>query len=329
MIARLTTLVLFLIMPVTHLVAGQTFLFGEDLSREWPNTDFDKTTVDLSEIFSGGPPRDGIPPIDDPRFASVTKTKGISGTEPVISIEINGTARAYPFRILIWHEVVNDEIEGVPITITFCPLCNAAIVFDRELDGRIYDFGTTGRLRNSDLVMWDRQTESWWQQFTGEAIVGEMAGARLKKRPARIESYNDFKKRHPEGEVLQEPARAFRPYGLNPYELYDSMSGPFFAIAEMPDNISAMARVVSVDDRAWALNYVRGKGRIETEDGLIITWHQGQNSALDHRLIDEGRDVGTILVQRKTAGGLEDVVYGVDFAFAFHAFYPESEIIVE
>jgi len=323
---RITVLLLLLALPVAPLMASQWLPSGDDLSKEWPNTNFDKTTIDLSEIFSGGPPRDGIPPIDEPEFASVRATRGLAGTEPVLSLEIDGTARAYPFRILIWHEVVNDEIEGTPVTITFCPLCNAAIVFDRELDGRIYDFGTTGRLRNSDLVMWDRQTESWWQQFTGEAIVGEMAGVRLKKLPARIESYNDFKKRHPDGEVLQEPTWAFRPYGQNPYAMYDSMPGPFFAIAEPPANIPAMARVVSVEDKAWALLTVRQQRRIETDDGLIITWHEGQNSALDSSNIDEGRDVGTVLVQRKTADGLEDVVYGVDFAFAFHAFHPEGKI---
>ena len=103
----------------------------------------------------------------------------MSETEPVIGLVVNGDARAYPLKILIWHEIVNDTVGGVPVTVTYCPLCNSAIVFERTVDGRVLDFGTTGKLRNSDLVMYDRQTESWWQQFSGTAIVGAMTGTKL------------------------------------------------------------------------------------------------------------------------------------------------------
>jgi len=142
--------------------------------REWKKTDFTKHSVDFSEIMSGGPPKDGIPSIDDPKFVTLAELKDVADTEPVIGFSHNGDARAYPLRILIWHEIVNDVVGGLPITVTYCPLCNSAIVFDRRLDGQVLDFGTTGKLRKSDLVMYDRQTESWWQQFLGEAIVGEM-----------------------------------------------------------------------------------------------------------------------------------------------------------
>ncbi len=132
---------------------------------EWSKTDFNKTSIDLGEIISGGPSKDGIPSIDAPRFIAASKVshQDLGPTEPVIGVVINGKARAYPLRILTWHEIVNDELAGVPITVTFCPLCNSAIVFDRRLNGRVLDFGTTGKLRNSDMVMYDRQTESWWQ----------------------------------------------------------------------------------------------------------------------------------------------------------------------
>ena len=144
---------------------------------EWPSTDFSKSNVPFDEIFSGGVPKDGIPPIDNPRFASIAEVESLyKGTEPVITVNINGAARAYPLGILMTHEIVNDELGGKPITVTFCPLCNSAIVFDRLVDGKVYDFGVSGKLRNSDLIMWDRQTQSWWQQFTGEGTEGTTFG---------------------------------------------------------------------------------------------------------------------------------------------------------
>ena len=170
-------------------------------SFEWSNTDFSKHAVPFDEIMSGGPPKDGIPSIDDPRFVPVSEVQGIAETEPVLGITVNGESRAYPLRILTWHEIVNDVGGGVPVTVTFCPLCNSGIVFDRRIAGRVLDFGTTGKLRKSDLVMYDRQTESWWQQFLGEAIVGEMTGQRLKMLPSRMESMARFRARAPDGKV--------------------------------------------------------------------------------------------------------------------------------
>ncbi len=146
---------------------------------EWPKTDFEKTSVDFSEIMSGGPPKDGIPAINDPKFVAVSEVDDIPPTEPVVGLTLGGETKAYPLRILMWHEIVNDHVGGIPVSVTFCPLCNAAVVFDGRVGDKVLDFGTTGKLRNSDLVMYDRQTESWWQQFTGTAIVGEMLGTKL------------------------------------------------------------------------------------------------------------------------------------------------------
>ena len=135
-------------------------------------TDFQYHSVPFTDIISGGPPRDGIPPLDNPRFVDVNMAdEWLSDLEPVMSFELNGDVRAYPIQILMWHGVVNDVVGGVPVTVTFCPLCNSAIVFERTINGMVFDFGTSGNLRNSDLVMWDWQTESWWQQLTGEAII--------------------------------------------------------------------------------------------------------------------------------------------------------------
>ena len=296
---------------------------------EWPNTDFTKTSVAFDEIFSGGPPKDGIPSIDAPKFVAIAEAEGLADTEPVVGLAIGDDARAYPIRILIWHEIVNDVVGGVPVAVTFCPLCNAAVVFDRRLDGQVLEFGTTGKLRYSDLVMYDRQSESWWQQFTGEAIVGSMQGKKLTFVPSRLESFASFKKRAPAGKVQVPSTAGMRRYGANPYAGYDSSSRPFLYSGQMPTKVAPLSRVVSIEGRAWSLDLLREKRRIETADGLVITWEPGQNSALDARTIAEGADVGNVVVQRKTADGLEDVVYGVDFAFAFHAFRPTVEIATE
>ena len=296
---------------------------------EFPKTDFDTAIIDLDSIVSGGPPKDGIPSIDRPSFEPVDDADWIAPRSPVISVAVDGEARAYPFAILNRHEIVNDRIGELPIAVTFCPLCNAAIVFKRAVEGREVTFGTTGRLRNSDLVMYDRWTESWWQQFTGQAIVGELAGTELERIPARIESFAKFKERHPSGKVLERPFSRHGVYGQNPYEGYDSQPRPFLYRGEMPDNVAPLSRVVTVGDRAWALALLREKKRIETGDGLVITWERGQASALDTREIADAKEVGNVVVQRKTDDGLVDVVYGVDFAFAFKAFNPDKTIIAK
>ncbi len=300
---------------------------SEELWRhEWPNTDFSRHSVDLADILSGGPPRDGIPAIDDPRAVPVAGHDGLPGVEPVISVTVDGEARAYPLRILVWHEIVNDVINGTPLVVTYCPLCNTGVVFEGAIDGIVLDFGVTGKLRHSDLVMYDRQTESWWQQFTGRAIVGAMTGARLKAWPSRLESFDRFRRRHPEGTVLVPGDDTRRPYGSTPYAGYDSRKKPFdFYRGDLPPGIAPLARVVRVDDTAWSLELLRQERRIVVDD-LVITWEPGQASALDTREIASGFDVGNVTVQRMTQSGPVDVVYAVDFAFAWHAFFPDSPI---
>ncbi|MBT5264432.1 MAG: DUF3179 domain-containing protein [Rhodospirillaceae bacterium] len=290
---------------------------------EWPKTDFAKHSIDLDEIFSGGPPKDGIPSIDNPEFKPLAAVE-IADSEPVIGLVLGGKAKAYPLRVLTWHEIVNDVVAGVPVTVTYCPLCNSAIAFDRRLGDRVLDFGTTGRLRNSDMVMYDRQTESWWQQFLGEAIVGELTGQTLKTIPARLESYGNFKARHPNGSVLVPNNEHMRPYGANPYVGYDSSQYPFLYNGSMPEGIPPLARVITVGDKAWSLSLLRKQERIVDGD-LVLSWTPGQNSALDARVIAKGKDVGNVVVQR--AG--TDVVYDVTFAFVFHAFRPKGQLIIK
>ena len=296
----------------------------------WTKTDFSKVTVPLSEVMSGGPPRDGIPSIDNPQFEPAGTDKTLSARDPVISMEINGDARAYPLRILIWHEIVNDTVGGVPVTVTYCPLCNAAIVFDRVVDGEMKDFGTTGLLRNSDLIMYDRQSESWWQQFTGQAIAGSHVGSSLKFLPARLESWAEFTTRFPDGKVLVPNNPDLRNYGRNPYVGYDSAAVPFLYRGKMPEGISPMARVVvyRLDGKVTAIALsMLAKSRELMHGDVTIKWRSGQASALDHGEIAKGRDVGNITVQKKNSnGGYEDIPHDVTFAFVVEAFEPGTKI---
>ena len=299
---------------------------------EWPNTDFSRHAVDFDEIISGGPPRGGIPAIMEPHFKPAGELLALTEQEPVIGLQIEGDWRAYPLRILMRHEIVNDIVAGRHVAVTYCPLCNSAVVVDRRLDGQVLTFNTTGKLRLSDMVMFDLETESWWQQFTGKGIVGELTDATLTKLPARLESFALFKERaaaagatDPKVLVPTPGHDIFRSYGRNPYVGYDKMSRPPLYDGSLPEGIEPLARVVVIGDEAWPMQRVREHGPIRHGD-LIISWRAGQRSVLDTRDISRGREVGNIIVQRETSNGLEDVVHDVSFAFAFHAFNPEGTL---
>lgn len=217
-------------------------------------TDFDQKLVGLDEFISILN-RDGIDPIDAPTFASVSDAPSyMKPREPVIAIEINGDARAYPLAMLMWHEIANDVVGGQPITVTFCPLCNTAISFDRVVDGVELTFGTTGKVRNSDLVMWDRQTQSWWQQITGEAIVGHYAGlgTELEVINSPIIAWETFAEQYPEGLVMErifdEVGFPVKSYDLAPYAGYDSVDvSPFAFDGEIDGRLPANLRVLTVE----------------------------------------------------------------------------------
>ena len=296
-----------------------------DWKREWPNTNFDKNEVALSEIISGGPPKDGIPAIDTPEFLSASNIKDIGNNEPVIYLVNGSDVKAYPFRILMWHEIVNDMLGDIPVTVTYCPLCNAAVVFDRRINGKLLDFGVSGKLRHSDMIMYDRQTESWWQQFLGVSIVGEMTGVELKRLPARIVPFNEFRQLYPDGEVLISRDPMIRPYGENPYVNYDSASRPFLYKGRYEGPGSPMSYVIGVEQDAWLLTDVREIKKFSHND-LTIEWQVGMNSSLDTTKISDGRDIGYVTVSRKTPIGRVDVAFDMTFAFVFKAFYPEGII---
>ncbi|MAM61081.1 DUF3179 domain-containing protein [Maritimibacter sp. UBA3975] len=291
--------------------------------NEFPKTDFSQRTIDSwGEILSGGPPRDGIPALMDPDMVPVADAD-LPGREPVMTLELDGeTPRAYPLRYMIWHEIVNDRVGDVPVAVTFCPLCNSALTFDRRHDGQVLTFGVTGKLRASDMVMYDRETESWWQQAMGEGIVGEYAGDSLTTLPSWMEAWQVFAERNPDGLVMAEPDYP-RNYGMNPYAGYDSRERPypFFTGETPPHDIPALARVVRVGERAWPMERLSDGAEI-TEAGVTLTWEHEQASALGGSVIGEAASVGAIRVRD---GDGNDLPHDVMFAFAFHAFYPDGE----
>jgi hypothetical protein len=264
-------------------------------------TDFSRHTVPLHEIRSGGPPRDGIPPLDTPQFVpfAVADT-WLQDREPVIAVQRHGVAKAYPLQILIWHEIVNDTIGEEPIAVTFCPLCNSAVAFQRQVGAQVLDFGTTGRLRHSDLVMWDRQTESWWQQLTGEAIIGTLAGTHLNTIPASIVSYAAFKQTFADGIVLSKETGFHRDYGRNPYRGYDAIESSPFLLSGTPDpRLPPMERVVAVTvagvDKAYPYRVLAAQRVVYDPVGnqpIVVLYSPGTASALDESIIARSRDVG-------------------------------------
>lgn len=267
---------------------------------EW-QTDFSKRSVPYAEIFSGGVPRDGIPPLDNPNFTTVADAdEWLEAQEPVIAFERNGEAKAYPLQILTWHEIVNDTVGGVPVLATFCPLCNSAIVFERTLDGVVYDFGVSGKLRNSDLIMWDRQTESWWQQLTGAGIVGELTGQQLRLLPSSIVAWQDFKAAYPDAAVLSRDTGYRRNYGANPYVGYDRVDQPpFLFFGRQDDRLLPMERVaaLTVGEAAAAFPFalLAREGVVHYRVGgqdLAVFFQPGARSALDGPSIADSKAVG-------------------------------------
>ncbi len=282
-------------------------------TRDW-QTNFDRRAIEWDEVRSGGPPRDGIPSIDEPQFVNFGDADlWLAAVEPVVSLEVNGVARAYPLQILTWHEIVNDEIGGVPVVVTFCPLCNSAVVFDRRVDGDVFEFGVSGLLRNSDLIMYDRTTETLWQQFTGEGLVGDLTGKQLDFLPSQLISYANFKAAYPDGQVLSKATGFDRAYGRNPYAGYDTVPGrPFLFSGELDERLGPVDRVVTVRmaakevDIAYPLATLAELGAINDDPAgePIVVFHlPGTTSALGAAEIARAEDVGATAVFSRVVDG--------------------------
>jgi hypothetical protein len=276
--------------------------------------DFPEPLIDTDRLLQGQVP-DGIPSIDRPQFVRVEAAdEWLTDDEALVIIEIDGDVRGYPVQILIWHEIVNDVVGEVPVAITYCPLCNSAVTYERTIDGHLTTFGTSGFLFNSALVMYDRATESLWTHFDGKAIAGVRTGFRLQPVSSPLLAWADFKAAHPDGLVLDvERTGHNRPYGSNPYVGYDDPgSFPFLFDGDVDDRAPAKQRVVGVNlngtSMAWALEAISGAGPTATHDSVgdasvVILWKPGQSSALDAAGIGAGRDVGSVGVFRPEVDG--------------------------
>lgn len=266
-------------------------------------TDFSISAVPFDEIFSGGPGKDGIPAINLPQFESIEDARPwVTGAGPVIALEVDGDARAYPLAVLTWHEIVNDTVGDVPVLVTFCPLCNTALVFEREFDGTVHDFGVSGNLRLSDMVMYDRQTESWWQQATGLGIVGDLTGTKLEFVPSQLISLDQFAEAYPDGQVLSRDTGHRRDYGRNPYVGYDTADQQPFLFSGVTDGrLAPKERVVALGEQdsesplSIPFSELRQVGAVNLDfegQPTVAMWAPGVASALDRQYIDEGEDVG-------------------------------------
>lgn len=315
-------------------------------SAGW-STDFSRHDVPLGEIISGGPGKDGIPAIDDPAFEAVASVGWLEPQEPVIAVGIGDDWRAYPIQILVWHEIVNDTLADAPVTITFCPLCHTVITFDRRVGDRVLDFGTTGNLRHSDLVMYDRQTESWWQQATGQAIVGEMTGTQLEFLPSQLISWDTFRAVHPDGQVLSRDTGHIRDYGTNPYAGYDTVDSDPFLLGDktlLDGRLSPKVRVLGLilDDEpvAYPFPLLAEQRVVNDEVGstpLVVFWSDGAASGLGGPTVAGGEIVGaanafsrevegrTLTFESAGNGTMRDVETGSTWSFDGRATAGELE----
>jgi hypothetical protein len=212
-----------------------------------PNDEAAKSIVPLDQIVSGGPARDGIPSIDNPKFVS-TEDAGLQDSDLILGLNINGDIRAYPLKILVWHEIVNDEVGGTPVAVTYCPLCFTNQVFNRTIDGQTAEFGTSGKLYNSNLVMYDRTSESLWSQALGQAIVGERAGKKLERIPFDVAFWREWKALYPETKVLSQDTGFGRPYGVDPYGDYYTNPDILFPLSHHDDRLRVKEIVIGVEN---------------------------------------------------------------------------------
>jgi len=284
------------------LLVRSGLITGKELPLRGFKTDISKAIIDLSELRGGGPPKDGIPAILFPKFIAPYQAKEwLKPNEPVISVVINERAKAYPLQILVWHELINDSIAETPVVVGFCPLCYSAVVYKSKIDNRKYTFGVSGTLRNSNLVMYDHKTETFWQQITGQAIVGDLVGHQLEPIPAQIIAFRQFTETYKNGLVLSRDTGYRRDYGRNPYLGYDDVSSrPFMYSGRHDDRLPPMEKVVtvSIGEQSMAYPYsTTAKQKVINDrlgDRPLTIFHgPGAVSALDKRRIAASRHVGS------------------------------------
>jgi hypothetical protein len=287
----------------------------EDLAQE----ESVKHTVPLGEIVGGGPPMDGIPSIDNPDFISVSDVDYVEDDELGIAFSRGGTNRFYPYHILVYHEIVNDVIDGTRVLVTYCPLCLSGIVFDPLVDGERVEFGTSGKLWQSNLVMYDRKTGSYWSQILGQAIVGDMAGEQLEILPSDVVRYSNWKRAHPDGEVLSRETGAFRFYGQDPYGDYYTSDRLIFSVQASDERLELKDYVLGIVVNGNAKAYYPPSVK---RDGEVVDNFQGKQIVAQY---DEDLDV-VHLFERDASGQQVRIHPFPSFWFSWVAAHPDTEL---
>ena len=275
-----------------------------------------KYIVDPEKIVSGGPPMDGIPSIDDPKFTTVEKAdEWIEDNELVLGLIHNGTKRVYPLQVMVWHEIVNDKIKGEPVLVTYCPLCGSGIAYERIINGEEVEFGTSGKLYNSNLVMYDRKTNSYWTQIDGLAVVGELTGTELVPLSIDTVVWRDWRANHPDSEVLSKDTGFDRPYGNVPYGNYYEDSYLIFPVENSDDRIHPKTVVFGIE--------INGTFKAYREEDLI---EQPiiEDTVNGNNLKVERDDAGIVTITNLDTG--DKIVKERNFWFSWYAFHPDTQL---
>lgn len=289
--------------------AGGDIVLNEDV----------KHSVPLDQIIGGGPPKDGIPSIDKPKFTAAGRAESLKADDLGLAYSDGPTDRFYPFQILVWHEIVNDNVNGKRVLITYCPLCLSGVVFDPLVAGKRVEFGTSGKLWNSNLVMYDRSTNSLWSQILGEAIVGERTGDKLAVLPSDITKFGDWTKLHPNGEVLSRNTGFDRAYGVDPYGDYYTTPGTYFPVNHKDDRLSEKDLILGIviDGKAKAYFPPAVKRAGQVNDHLagrqIIAQYDNNVDAMR-------------LFERQADGSLKRLNPFAAFWFSWVAVHPDTEL---
>lgn len=291
---------------VTWCVADERAYNGFDLSN---------ATIPRNEIHSGGPPRDGIPSIDHPVFIQPATADYMLDTDEVVSVTVDEETRAYPLRIIVWHEIVNDTVSGQPIAVTYCPLCGTAMVFSRKVDGRTLDFGVSGILYQSDVLMYDRQTESLWSQLAMSAVSGLLVKTKLEWLPSEQLTWAAWKTKYPKGKVLSTNTGFRRDYSGTAYARYKKSPTTMFPVPSHRKELPPKEWVIGVlmDGKARAYPIRSLVGNHIVQDGeLQITY-----DATSHLVEIKSREGGKTLPSVKV------------YWFAWQAFYPDTSLWID
>ncbi|MDT8283342.1 MAG: DUF3179 domain-containing protein [Gammaproteobacteria bacterium] len=300
------------------LLATTLLLCTTASAKEINGFELEDALLPASQIFSGGPEKDGIPSIDKPEFLEPRDADFIKDDDRVLGITIAGISRAYPIKILNWHEIVNDSIGDVFFTITYCPLCGTGVAFDSNINDQVLSFGVSGLLYNSDVLLYDRETGSLWSQLLSKAVTGKYKGSTLKMLPVMHTTWSDWKRLHPATQVLSKNTGYSRSYGRDPYDGYEQSPQLYFPVfnkapIKYHPKEKVLGLIVDKVHKAYPFIELNKQNKDRFEDSVngksfIIHWNNKEQSGY----ITDKEDVIVPVVQ--------------SYWFAWYAFHPESEV---